>query len=178
MPRRFVAIDFETADETPESACAVGLVVVEGDVIVRRVKELIAPENARFRFARLHGIDRQRVANEPGFGEVWARVEPHFKGASFLVAHNAAFDRRVLYACCARAGRSTPPLSFRCSLELARRAWALPSYSLPAVCEHLGIPLDHHDPLSDAEAAARIALAAEAMGIPLNPALKPRRSRQ
>jgi len=38
--------------------------------------------------------------------------------------------------------------------------WRLPSARLPAVCAHLGIPLDHHNAISDAEACARIAIAA------------------
>jgi hypothetical protein len=35
-----------------------------------------------------------------------------------------------------------------------------PPTDLAFVCEQLSIPLRHHDPLSDAEAAARIMLAA------------------
>ena len=31
---------------------------------------------------------------------------------------------------------------------------------LPDVCAYLGLPLRHHDPLSDAEASARIVIAA------------------
>ena len=39
----FVAIDFETADYGPDSACAVALVRVEGSRIVRRSYFLIRP---------------------------------------------------------------------------------------------------------------------------------------
>lgn len=35
-----------------------------------------------------------------------------------------------------------------------------PRVSLPDVCARLGIELNHHDALSDAEACARIAIAA------------------
>jgi DNA polymerase III epsilon subunit-like protein len=41
MPGPFVAIDFETADHGPDSACAVGLVRVDGGRITRRVRQLI-----------------------------------------------------------------------------------------------------------------------------------------
>ena len=51
--------------------------------------------------------------------------------------------------------------------EAARRTWGLPRNRLPDVCAHLGIALEHHDPLSDAEACARIAIAARAEGADL-----------
>ena len=81
-------------------------------------------------------------------------------GAEHLVAHNAAFDRGVLRACCAAAGLEMPPLPFVCSMQLARQTWGVRPTKLPDVCRFLGIPLKHHDALSDAEAAARIVLAA------------------
>jgi DNA polymerase-3 subunit epsilon len=46
-------------------------------------------------------------------------------------------------------------------VKLARQVWRLPSNKLNLVCEHLNIPLQHHDALSDAEACARIVLEAE-----------------
>jgi DNA polymerase-3 subunit epsilon len=77
-----------------------------------------------------------------------------------LAAHNASFDRSVLETCCAAAGLRPPSLAFRCSMQLARSTWGLRPTTLPAVCAHLGIPLQHHDALSDAEACARVLLAA------------------
>ena len=32
-------------------------------------------------------------------GELWHRLEPTFRDADYLLAHNASFDRRVLRAC-------------------------------------------------------------------------------
>ena len=78
------------------------------------------------------------------------------EGAHFLVAHNAGFDRAVLRACCAKAGLPMPPLRFKCTVKWSRRTFDLPRANLPTVSEHLGIELDHHQALSDAEACARI----------------------
>jgi DNA polymerase III epsilon subunit-like protein len=44
----FVAIDFETADHGPDSACAVGLVRVSGAEIVERKYYLIRPPRSSF----------------------------------------------------------------------------------------------------------------------------------
>ena len=156
----FVAIDFETADYYPDSACAVAVVRVERGRIARRLERLIRPPRRRFRFTHIHGITWPMVAECPTFGEVWPDVAELIDGASFLAAHNASFDRRVLEACCAARGIAPPEIPFQCTVRLARRTWGLRRASLPIVCDFLGIPLDHHRAASDAEACARIVLAA------------------
>lgn len=159
----FVAIDFETSHSLPDSACSVGLVrVVDGEVVERRV-ELIRPPRRPFMFTDVHGLTWRDVADAPPFGEVWPTLEPMLGGATFLAAHNAGFDRRVLRACCEAAGLPMPPLPFQCTVVLARRTWRLPRNNLAAVCAHLQIPLQHHEAGSDAEACARIVLAAHAL---------------
>lgn len=157
----FVALDFETADGTRESACAVALVRVEAGAVVERIARLIRPPSLNFSpyCVRIHGITPAMVRHAPFFDELWPALAPLLAGARFLAAHNAAFDRGVLQACCRRARIPIPALPFVCTVRLARRAWKLPSASLPAVCRHLGIPLVHHDPASDALACARIVLA-------------------
>lgn len=99
------------------------------------------------------------VAAAPVFADVWPGLVPLLDGAAFLAAHNAAFDRRVLGACCAAAGLAAPAVPFACTVQIARRTWGCRPANLPAVCRRLGIPLVHHDPGSDAEACARIVIA-------------------
>jgi DNA polymerase-3 subunit epsilon len=155
----FVAIDFETADYRPDSACAVALVRVENHRIVRKVHHLIRPPRKEFVFTYLHNIAWEDVAQERTFGELWPQLAPLLEGAEFLAAHNAGFDRSVLHTCCAAYGLPPPPHPFRCTVKLARETWRLYPTKLPDVCRHLGIPLKHHDAASDAEACARIVLA-------------------
>jgi len=157
-----VAIDFETADQRRDSACAVALVRVECDRIARREVRLIRPPRREFVFTHIHGVSWEMVADQPSFAEVWPELAEMLRGAAFLAAHNAPFDRGVLNACCRAAGLEPPDLEFVCTLALSRRLWDLRSHALPSVCRHLGIPLRHHDPASDAEACARILLAAAA----------------
>lgn len=155
----FVAIDFETADNGRDSACAVGLVRVEKGRIARRESRLIRPPRKTFLFTGIHGIGWGDVAGEKVFADVWEELAPMLDGAAFLAAHNASFDRSVLRACCAHAGKTMPPLDFTCTVKLARARWGLAPARLPDVCRHLGIALKHHDAASDAEACARILLA-------------------
>jgi DNA polymerase-3 subunit epsilon len=164
MPPRthepFVAIDFETADQGRDSACSVGLVRVEGNRIVDRAYRLIRPPRSRFLFTHIHGLTWEDVAGEPTFGEVWPDLVPLLKGAACFVAHNAPFDRSVLNACCAAAGTRAPALPFRCTMRIARERWGIFPTKLSDVCRELGIALRHHDAASDAEACARIMIAA------------------
>lgn len=156
----FVAIDFETADHGRDSACAVALVRVENDQIVRRVAWLIRPPRPDFLHTHVHGISWQMVVGQPTFGQLWPRLAPVLEGASYLVAHNAPFDRSVLRACCAAASLPEPSLDFECTVQMARRLWAPAQATLPFLCQRFGIPLQHHDAASDAEACARLVLVA------------------
>lgn len=158
----FVALDFETADRGPDSACAIGLVRVEDNQIVDRVYHLICPPRQEFEFTYIHDISWEDVADELHFGELWPTIHETIKDADFIAAHNAAFDKGVLYACCDAHQIDRPLQQFICTVQLARSTWNIRPTKLPNVCDYLGIELDHHQALSDAEACARIVIAAHA----------------
>ncbi len=157
----FTAIDFETADNGRDSACAVGLARVEHGKIVKTGYRLIRPPRPDILFTYIHDITWEDVAGEPPFGEVWPCLEEFFKGADFITAHNAPFDRGVLTACCAAAGLQAPPQPFVCTVQLSRKELGLKPATLAHVCHHLSIPLKHHNALSDAEACAKIMITVE-----------------
>ncbi len=155
----FVALDFETADRYRDSACSIGLVRVVQGQVVDKAHYLIRPPRRLFEFTHIHGITWGMVANQPDFAELWPTLTDMLAGADFLVAHNASFDRSVLNACCQAYGIEPPVAEFVCTVKLARQTWNIRPTKLPNVCDYLGIPLNHHDALSDAEACAQIAIA-------------------
>lgn len=156
----FVALDFETADNGRDSACAIGLVRVQDWKITQRTHYLIRPPRPHIRFTDIHGICWEDVADQPSFGELWESIEPLLGDVDFLAAHNASFDKGVLHSCCNAYSISPPPQAFVCTVQLARKTWNIRPTKLPDVCQYLGIPLQHHQALSDAEACARIVIAA------------------
>lgn len=172
----FVALDFETADYERDSACAVALVRVEAGAVVGTAHRLIRPPRRSFVFSYLHGITWNDVREEPPFAEVWPDLEPMLAGARFIAAHNAAFDRGVLRACCEASGIRPPSIPFECTVRLARAVWGIYPTKLDHVCRRLGIPLRHHDAASDAEACARIVIAARSRQEARRPPRRPRRS--
>src|SRR4051812_47695809 len=92
-PGRFAAIDFETADDGRDSACALAVVVVDGTKIVQEEFFFIRPPRQLFLNTWIHGISWRDVADSPRFGDLWPRVAPLLDGVEFIAAHNAAFDR-------------------------------------------------------------------------------------
>ena len=158
---KFIAIDFETADNGRDSACAVGLVRVEDERIVRTEYRLIRPPRPDMLFTYIHGITWEEVENEPAFAEVWPGLADLFEGIEFITAHNAPFDKGVLNACCAAAGLVPPALPFVCTVKLSKKELGINPAKLSHVCHHLSIPLNHHNALSDAEACAKIMITVE-----------------
>ncbi len=170
---RFVAIDFETADYSRDSACAVALVVAEKGKIVTEFYSLIRPPRRSFEFTWLHGIDWSDVADQPTFGELWPDMAPLFEEVDFVAAHNASFDRGVLGACCELYELSPVKSNYLCTMRLARRLWDIRPTKLSDVCGAFDIPLQHHHAGSDALACAKIVLRAWHSGVPEGAFLKP-----
>ena len=173
---KLVAIDFETADRSADSACAIGIVAIEGGEIAKSGYRVIRPPRRHFIFSYLHGISWADVKAQPTFVEVWNDFRLFWRDANYFLAHNAPFDRNVLTACCSAAGKRPPQVPFICTVRVARSHWNFRPANLPAVCAQLGISLDHHDAASDALACAWIALRAMKEGFPIHSAtLPPRR---
>lgn len=160
----FAAIDFETANHSRDSACAVGVVVVSNGRIVDRYHQLIRPPSRDFVFTNIHGISWNDVARAPTFDSAWSAISQRIRGISFLAAHNAPFDKGVLNACCYTYGLPVPTSPFVCTVSVARSQWSLYPTKLPDVCRYLNISLKHHQADSDAEACAQIVIAAQKVG--------------
>ena len=142
----FVAIDFETANYEPTSICSVGLVVVHGGEITQRMHRLVCPEPDYYirRFSeQVHGIYPADTCGAPTFDAVWSEIVPWVEGLPF-VAHNKAFDERVLRAACRMYGIDYTYGTFLCTLRQARRVippTSIANYRLPTcrcrrLCAH------------------------------------------
>lgn len=159
----FVAIDFETANNDRNSACAIGLTRVESGQIVDQMTRFIRPPTNDFNYycVRVHGLGWSDVQDAPDFEGVWKEALGFCSGAQFFAAHNAPFDRSVLKACCEHYRLPMPQIPFLNTVTVARRSWPeLNKHGLAAVCAHLGVPLNHHEAGSDALGCAKIVLAA------------------
>ena len=160
MPLDFTAIDFETANSSSASACAVGLARVREGRVVATAGWLIQPPLGHDRFFELnigiHGIRPDDVATAPTWVDQLDALTA-FVGDDVLVAHNAGFDMRVLRSACEATDAPCPPYRYICSLQASRKTYDLDSYRLPSVAAAAGfLDFAHHDATADALACAHI----------------------
>jgi DNA polymerase-3 subunit epsilon len=159
---RALAIDFETANESRASPCAVGFAWIEDGAVTRRAYRLIRPPEMRFNPGniRVHGIRPADVRDAASFPEVMAEFMDDLAG-TLLLAHNAAFDMGVIGATFAAYGRPVPRLRYLCTRAVAQRSWpGEASFGLAAMAALHGITFQHHHAEEDAAACAEVALAA------------------
>lgn len=168
----FVAIDFETANRSRASICAVGVASVEdGEVVAARswlIRPLPTVGGGQFDYwnIRVHGITPDMVADAPTFDELYPEILA-VVGDRPLVAHNASFDRGCMTATCAETRLPAPVNPWKCTMLTARRLLpGLPNHKLPTVARALGVRQEHHhDAGDDALVAARIHIALAALGL-------------
>lgn len=164
MALDFTAIDFETANSSNASACAVGLARVRDGRIVARAGWLIQPpfpHDAFFELnTRIHGIRAEDVIGAKSWSEQLGDMAA-FAGSDVLVAHNAGFDMAVIRRACEATGDEHLPYDYVCSLQIARKTFDLESYRLPSVAAESGFAdFAHHDATADALACAHIMIEA------------------
>jgi DNA polymerase-3 subunit epsilon len=162
MPLDFTAIDFETANGSPASPCAVGLIRVRDSKAVESLELLFRPPTPYDWFSegniKIHGITPELVKDAPEYSEVLGQIL-EFIDLDLLVAHNASFDMGVLAASARAIDRELPALHYGCSLKIARKTYNLESYRLNAVAYAIGHEeFEHHNALADSDACARIVI--------------------
>ncbi|MYD32673.1 MAG: 3'-5' exonuclease [Acidimicrobiales bacterium] len=152
LQQRIVAIDCETTgfgkhDRIVEFAAVevdidTGQVVDEIDTLVNPERD-VGPVN-------VHGVTASMVSAAPTFEEVAGALGRRLQG-SVLVAHNLAFDARLLGQEFQRLGTAFDPGAGYCTLRAT-------SQKLGLACESFGIAhADQHRALSDARATAQLA---------------------
>ncbi len=158
----FVAIDFETATGNPNSACAVGIASVYEGEIVEEYYTLIRPPGNAYNFGNInvHGIKPEDTVNAPTMKDIFPELQRLMQNKK-VVAHNESFDRKVLMQSLAYHNINGAvlklPSNWECTVKIFRKRGHFPN-NLAACCRTYGIPLDHHNAMSDALACAKLFL--------------------
>lgn len=150
----FVAIDFETASYSRDSACALAVVKVVNNCITERHSWLFQPPNNDYapQCIDVHGITPDMTESLGSIATIHNKIMELLDDA-IVVAHNASFDTDVLRASLVSAGLPVPKLAeVFCTCEMSGRK------TLGECCNEWSIQLDHHDPMSDAVACAKLFL--------------------
>lgn len=156
----FLAVDTETNGLAGDRCelTEVAAVLVGGGELHDRFSSLCAVRAPLSRgIQRFTGITQSMLDEAPEAEVVLADLIAQLEGR-VLVAHNAAFDRRVLAQACERVGIPWPDPPAICTLALARRFAPLARQRrLVPLAESLGIEVEtRHRALADAETCARV----------------------
>jgi len=157
---RIVALDFETANNASQSACALGIAIYEDGEFVDNFEWYLKPHHRYnyFTNTNIHGISKEDVENEKEFVYYYEELCDICKDA-VLIAHNAMFDINVLNSVCDIYGLEHLNNKFIDSVTLSRKAYPeLYNHKLNTVSEYLHIDLSHHNGKSDANACLMILL--------------------
>lgn len=144
---RFAVIDLETTGfGKTDRIVEIGIVLVDGREIIREWETLINPQRD-ISNAHIHGITPDLVSLAPTFDEVVDEVSSYLHGR-VLVAHNIAFDGRILSGEFERLNRDFIIGEGFCTLRATRK-------KLSEACRQYGINNETaHRALTDARATA------------------------
>ena len=94
MNTDFIAIDFETATGHRDSACAIGIAVVEDLKVVDTFYSLIQPPGLLFHpgNVRIHGITPDMVADAPLLDDLIPEIKRIFADCDNLIAYGVSTD--------------------------------------------------------------------------------------
>lgn len=136
----------------------IGAVLVGGGELHERWETLVPVRAPLSRgIQRFTGISQTMVDEAPPAEVSLPELAEQMDGR-VLVAHNAAFDKRVLAQAFSRAGLGWPDPPVLCTVALARQLHPLARQRrLRALAESLGIEVEvSHRALADAETCARV----------------------
>lgn len=155
----YAILDIETTggQYNQEGITEIAIYKFDGHQIIDQFISLVNPEKPIQPFVvKLTGINNAMLRSAPKFYEIAKRIIEITDGC-IIVAHNAAFDYRILQTEFARLGYEYKRESL-CTVELSQKL--IPgqkSYSLGKLVRSLGIPVsDRHRAPGDAQATVKL----------------------
>ena len=155
----YAILDIETTggQYNEEGITEIAIYKHDGHEVIDQFISLVNPEKTIQPFVvKLTGINNAMLRSAPKFYEVAKRIIEITEGC-IIVAHNAAFDYRILSTEFRRLGYTFKKPTL-CTVELAKKLIPeQPSYSLGKLVRSLGIPIaDRHRASGDAMATVKL----------------------
>ncbi|GHU57157.1 hypothetical protein FACS189411_09900 [Bacteroidia bacterium] len=155
----FVALDIETATSDRSSICELGITIVENSQIKESHSWLIRPPENKYDGFNIyiHGITPNMTKHSPEFPEIWETIKSYLQG-KIVVAHNTGFDMYALRDAFNIFNIEYPEFQFFCSYKVSSYVIeGAYSYSLPKICDYVGIEMsEHHRAEADSKACANL----------------------
>ena len=153
----YFVIDFETANSSRTSACALGIIEIDNGNILNKWDYLINPEEDFDGFnIYIHGISPDMVEDKATFPEIWTDIK-QILANQIVIAHNASFDMSVLRHVLDKYEIEYPTFKYSCTRILSKKTWpSLVNYKLDTIANILKIDFIHHQACEDAIATAKV----------------------
>ncbi len=153
----FITLDFETANGSRDSVCAIGLAKYENGILTDTLETLIDPEDYFDSYnVAVHGISEEMVIGSPTFQEFYDTMKDFIEN-QLLIAHFASFDISVLRHACDKYSLEYPNFEYSCTYQLSKKL--LPgeiNYKLNTLAKKFDIDFEHHNALDDAIACGKL----------------------
>lgn len=156
-------IDFEIANSNYNSACSVGIVVIDGLEIVTEEYFLIQPPGLVIdeEMSKVHGLTIHDLIGAFPFDVIWLKIEKYFNGDYIIAAHNAYFDMNVLKNALFHVNESIPDFLYFDTIQYTAPLCKGVGTSLADRLKHFDIKLiNAHNALEDARATAELIIKA------------------
>ena len=120
---KFVALDFETANESLDSICQIGVASFADGRLVGSWETLVDPED-HFSGMNIsvHGITPKHVKGVPRFSDVFEHLRELLADGE-AVAHHTAFDRAALGRTIEKYELDAPNCNWLDTARVVRRTW-------------------------------------------------------
>ncbi|MDC7246874.1 MAG: 3'-5' exonuclease [Sphaerochaetaceae bacterium] len=155
---KYVAIDFETANNEAISACSVGLAKFENGELIDSYYSLINPPSSYFspNNISIHNIRPEYVKDAPTFDKIWPEILM-FIDNKLVIAHNAPFDIGIVKAMLGFYSIPVPPLHYTDTLRISRKVFTgMPNHKLTSLSAAFGFDYQAHHALDDAVNCAKL----------------------
>lgn len=154
---RVLAIDFETANSSNNTACSIGFALLEGGEITLNEEILINPES-HFSDSNIaiHNITPEMVQDKDIFPTVWNEVSKLIDNNTLVIAHNTSADMVILSKLAGKYNIKVDKFSYLCTMEAYKKNGSVSRYGLKSIADELGISFEHHNAKEDALVCLKI----------------------
>ncbi|WP_323737208.1 exonuclease domain-containing protein [Methanosphaera sp. ISO3-F5] len=154
--KNYAVLDIENPNFRQNSICAIGIILVKNNQIIKKEYSLINPEDT---FDRINiditKITPQRVKKSPTLPDYWPKIK-NLLINNIVIGHNVIYDLRVLSKSLQRYNIPIPDFDYICTLSLSRKNLKLSSYKLENIAKELHIKYNPHIAIEDARAAQEL----------------------
>lgn len=154
---KVLAIDFETANASNNTACSIGFALLEDGEITLSEEILINPESHfSDKNIEIHNITPEMIQDKEIFPVVWKEVSKLIDDNTLVIAHNTSADMIILSKLAGKYNMSVKDFPYLCTVEAYKKNGSFSKFGLKSIANELGIDFEHHNSKEDALVCLKI----------------------